>query len=466
MKWYKRRTENQQSYIERGMLKLIFVLLLSCVFCLKPSFKNALRNKVIIDFKNAITPIISKKFQHLTLPDIHTSHSGFKISISRIHVDIHPINPNQISIVFVPNSSIIRFSTRGLGLGGGAHIHAKWHFISKSFGASVGISGAGFDCQISLYSHNGKPNIKVDSISIHTGHISIHLHGDIITKILEFVANKLKGHFAHEIAKQLQHKLPPEITKEVNNKLDHLPTDIDIGQGLVMRYGFPYAPHVKKDYLFTGITAYVHTKKNPNPPPYQPVDVPEFDAANAKGIQFFMADYVIKTSLDASNANGLLVASFEKDMLGHHIKMVCKATKVPIFAFKNAIDVDLAAQCGVDVDRNPSNHFTLIAELKVNLKEYIKKAVVFFSISTAHFTKLEYKQDHPVDIEWFKKGINTVLDVVKQIVNADLGQRGIPLPTIPGVDYTDTVQYIKNGYMEICTNPVFHFQLLISFAFD
>eukprot|EP01022_Parablepharisma_sp_SALTPOND_P024219 TRINITY_DN532_c0_g1_i1.p1 TRINITY_DN532_c0_g1~~TRINITY_DN532_c0_g1_i1.p1 ORF type:complete len:524 (+),score=22.48 TRINITY_DN532_c0_g1_i1:221-1573(+) len=442
------------------MNKLIFVLILTCAFCLKPSFKNALRNKVIIDFKNAIVPIISRQIQHLTLPDIHTSHSGFKISITNIHVDIRPINPNSISIVLVPNTSTIRFSTRGLALHGGAHIHAKWHFISKSFNADVGISGAGFDCQISLISNAGKPNIKVDSLAVHSGSISIHLHGDIITKILEFVANHLKGHFAHEIVKQLQSKLPPMITKEVNGKLNQLRSDIDIGQNLAIRYGFPYAPFVRQDYLFTGITAYIHPKRNPNPPPYDPPNIPEYDPSNPKGIQFFMADYVVKSSLDACNANGMLVASFEKDMLGHHVKMSCKATKVPTFAFNNAIDVGVAAECGVDFDRNPANHFTLIAEVKVNLREYIKQAVVFFTITTAQFTKLDYKQDHPVDINWFKNGVNTVLEVIKEVVNSDLGQRGIPLPTIPGVDYTDTAQYVKKGYMEICTNPVFHFQLL------
>jgi len=436
---------------------LILFVFISLVFALKPSIKNALRNKVIIDFKNSIVPIISKQVQHLTLPDIHTSHSGFHIDITSVVVEVHEINPAQINIIFVPNTSAIKFGGAGFAMHGSAHIHVKWLFISKSMGADVGVSGAGFECQVSLYSNNGKPNIKVDGISVHAGSVSIHLHGDIITKIIEFVADLLKGHFVKEIVGQLQGKLPPMITNEVNKRLNGIPTDIGVGMNMAIKYGFPYAPFVKADYLFTGITAYVHPANNPNPPPYEPADLPEFDAGNPKGVQFFLADYVVKSSIDTCYTNGFLQMSIEKDMLGHHVKMACRATNSPAFAFANAIDVVIAAECAVDLDNNPQNHFTLVAEVHANLQEYIKQAVIFFSISVAKFNKLEYKQDHPVDIEWFKNGINTVLDIIKDVVNGQLGQKGIPLPTIPGVDYTDTNQVVKSGYLEVCTNPVFHF---------
>ena len=144
-------------------------------------------------------------------------------------------------------------------------------------------------------------------------------------------------------------------------------------------------------------------------------------------------------------------------MLGHNIKMHCKATKVPVFAFINAIDVTLGADCKVVFDRNENNKFTFIADLHANLKEYAKAAVIFFSINEVKFLKIEYINEKPVNIEWFKNGINQVLAFVVQLINADLGQRGIPLPKIAGVDYTDMVQYIKNGYLEFCASPVFHF---------
>jgi hypothetical protein len=442
------------------MQKVILLLaILPCLLALKPSMKNALRNQVLVDLKNAIVPIVSKKLEHLVLPDIHTHSSGFDIDVTNIHVHVNPINPAQIYIQFIPNTSSMKIGGSGFGMGGSAHIHAKWHFISKSMDADVGVKNAGFACQFSLLSVNGKPNIKVDSVQIHLsgGDISIHIHGGIIEKLLEFLANLLKGHFLGQIIGQLQSKLPAELTAEVNKILNTLPTDIDIGQGLAIKYSFPYAPFVRQDYLFTGISAYVHPKNNPNPPPYEPADIPEFDAANPKGIQFFLSEYIVKSSLDASFSVGLMVLNFEKDMLGHHIKMSCKATKSPDFLFVNAIDVKVAAQCDVLLDNDPKTKFILLAEVHVNLKEYVKQAVIFFSITKAEFTKLEFKQENPVDIEWFKNGINAILDVIKEIVNNDLGQRGIPLPVIQGIDYTDTVEFVKAGFLEICTTPHFHF---------
>lgn len=442
------------------MKSLYFVVLMAALACcIRPSLKNALRNQVIIDFKNNIVPFISKQVSHLTLPDVHTSSSGFKIDITSIHVDINPFNGNQIGIQFVPNTSIIRFSGRGFGMQGHAHIHAKWTIISKSFDATIGVRNLGFDCQITALSYAGKPIIHVDSVQVHlsSGDISIHFSGGIINKILEFIANLLKGHFVKEIVGQLQSKLPPMITEEVNKRLKTIPSEIDVGPHLQLKYSFPNSPFVRDTYLFTGIVAYIHPKGNPTPPPYECADMPEFDANNPKGIQFFFSDYVVRSSLDSSFAAGMLVVSFEKDMLEHHIKMTCRATSSPVFAFKNAIDVTVASICDVVLDRNDNTKFAMISEVHVNLKEYMKQAVLFFTINEAKFLKLEYKQEKPVDIEWFKNGVNKVLEAIKEIVNSELGAKGIPLPTIQGIDYTDTVQYVKEGYLQICTNPVFHF---------
>ena len=436
---------------------LFLALIIACVLALKPSLKNALRDQVITDFKNAIVPIISKKVEHITVPDIHTSSSGFHIDVTNIVIQIQPINPAQIAITLVAGTSAIKFTSRGFSMKGSGHVHVKWAFISKSMGADVGLSGAGFDCQISLYSNGGKPNIKVDSLSVHPGSVSIHLHGDIIVKIIGFIVDLMKGHITKEVVNSLQGQLPGVITKEINDKLNKIPTDIDITPAMSVKYGFPYAPFVNHGYIFTGINAHVHPKNNPNPPPYEPANMPEFDANNAKGIQFFLADYVVRSSADTCYAIGLLAIHFEKDMLGHHISMDCKATQSPSFAFHNAIDVVVGAACTVIFDKVATNKFTLVAEVHVNLQEYIRAAVIYFSISIAKFNKLEYKQENPVDIEWFKNGVNDVLEAIKEFVNGIMGSKGIPLPTIPGIDYTDTVQYVKDGYIEICMNPVFHF---------
>jgi hypothetical protein len=435
------------------MRVLFLLIVLPILFCQKPTIKNALRNQVIIDLKNNIVPKIYQKIKDIKVPDIHNG----KLNVDNIHIHISPFNPNQIGIKFIPNSSTIQFSATGIRLQGGAHACYKVLFVNLCCNIGLSVGDAGFIAQITLLSQNNKPKIRVDRVQVHANGIGIHASCGFLTPIINLLISLLKGAIVNAVVNGLQGSLPGMITNQVNDLLEKLPNEIDMGPNLQMKYGFPYAPYVKSDYLFTGIYAFIHPRNQPTPPNYPIPDVPEFDAANPKGVQFFLTDYIVKSALDSAFRLNLLTASFENDMLGHHVKMTCTATKVPGFSFLNSIDVELPASCKVVFDRNENNRFTVNAELHVNLKEYAKAAVIFFSITLAKFTKLEYVTEKPIDIEWFKKGINDVLAVIIQLVNADLGNRGIPLPKIGGIDYTDMVQFVKNGYLEICATPVFHF---------
>lgn len=429
----------------------LLVVLLPVLFCQKPTIKNALRNQVVIDFKNAIVPIISRQVEHMHLPDVHSG----KVSITNIQIHIDPFNPNQIGIQFIPNTSTIQFVAGGFKMQGSAHVCAKILIVTKCCDIKTSVGDAGFTAQVTLLSVNNKPNIRAENLHVHVGGVGIHVSCGFLSPLINFIIGLLKGHIVGQVVHALESQLPGLMMKEVNARLNDLPVDIDIGPNLQIRYGFPYAPFVRSDYLFTGIFAFIHQRGNPTPPNFPIADVPEFDGGHPKGVQFFLTDYVIKSALEASFRLGLLTASFERDMLGHHIKMDCRASRMPEFGFINAIDSVVPAECSVVFDRNNNNHFTVVADLHVNLKEYAKQAIIFFTIIEARFQRLEYRTDKPIDIEWFKRGINDILAVVIQIINADLGQRGIPLPKFRGIDYVDMVQLVKNGYLEVCTTPVF-----------
>lgn len=431
----------------------LFLLLLPIFLCQPPTIKNALRNQVVIDFKNAIVPIISRQVENINLPDVHEGH----ITVSQIHIHINPFHPNQIGIRFIPNTPSIQFSASNFGMQGGAHVCAKILLVHKCCDIKTHVNNFGFDTQITFLSAGGKPNIRVDHLNVHISGFGIHVSCGFLSPIINLVLKLLEGHIAREVSKALQSKAPGIITHEVNSRLNTLPNDLDVGPNLQIRYNFPYAPHVKGDYLFTGIFAFIHPRGNPNAPNYPIPDVPEFDGGNPKGVQFFLTDYVIKSALDSLFRLNLLTVNFERDMLGHHIKMECKATNVPGFGFPNAIDATVPGECRVVFDRNDNNRFTILAELHVNLREYANNALIYFQITEVRFNRLEYRTDKPIDIEWFKRGINDVLAVVILVVNADLGQRGIPLPKINGIDYTDMVEFIRGGYLEVSANPVFHF---------
>ena len=439
------------------LVLICFTILALGVYCQKPAFKNALRNQVITDFKNAIVPIISKQIENLKLTDVHESQSGVNIDVENILIHIYPINPGLIGIRFVAGTSSIQFYSRGFSMHGTAHARAKWSFISKACDVELNIGGAGLDFQITLFSNGGRPNIRVDSISIYPGNIDIKLHGDIIIKIAQLIINLLKGHFIKEICRELQARVPPLVTKEVNAKLNGIPVDIGIGETLAIKYGFPYAPFVRGEYLYTGISAYIHARSNPNPPPYEPNDIPEFIADTPRGVQFFLSEYVLKSSVYAGHTSGLFALELEGDKLGHHIKMGCRTTQVPNLSLNGAFDLWVSAECSVLFDYSPTNTFSISTDIHLNLKENVRGAILYFNIVDGRFDRIEYRIDHPVEIEWFKNGINEILQAFAIAINEMIGNKGIPLPTIPGMDYTDAMEGIGQGYIGVGFTPVFHF---------
>jgi hypothetical protein len=76
---------------------------------------SALRNQVIIDLKNAILPIIAKKFAHIHLNDLNADDRSMGARISDINTYINNLNPAQYNIEFVGGSTI-RVTGRALSM--------------------------------------------------------------------------------------------------------------------------------------------------------------------------------------------------------------------------------------------------------------------------------------------------------------------------------------------------------------
>lgn len=251
---------------EKMKIYCFFILALLVFFgnTQQVTIKNALRNQVIIDFKDNIVPLVSRQIEHLILPNIRTEASGCDIEIKNVQVNVAPIQPNQISIQFYQGTSMIAIVGSGISMTGLAHIRAKWLFITKSMDATMTINNAGFTSQIVVSTNNGRPNIFVENVNIQLSQndVRINLSGDVLNKILEFVANLLRGHIVKEIVGQLQSQLPSCVTNAVNSKLNTLPVDIDISNTMNLKYLYETKPIVRSDYISTGINAYVHLKSN------------------------------------------------------------------------------------------------------------------------------------------------------------------------------------------------------------
>eukprot|EP01022_Parablepharisma_sp_SALTPOND_P029088 TRINITY_DN72512_c0_g1_i1.p1 TRINITY_DN72512_c0_g1~~TRINITY_DN72512_c0_g1_i1.p1 ORF type:complete len:451 (+),score=51.59 TRINITY_DN72512_c0_g1_i1:108-1460(+) len=437
------------------MKKILALLaIVSIALCMKPSIKTAIRNQVIVDLKNAVVPLIIKEFALIIMPDMKFHHSGFEVHISRIVATLLPFNPNQIVLQFVPGTNTLLVGGIGLIMGGGAHVHVKFKFISKTANMQIVVKNLGFACVVSMVSVADKPFIVVSKTKIHLAKkdISVRVHDQFFAFLIEI----FKDYFLGFLVRDLESMLPKSLTKHLLKIIASLPTDISISDTLAMKYGFPYAPFYKEDYLYTGISGYVHPKKSPGPPPYEPSNIPEFNPKNPKRMQFFISEYVVKTALDSEFKTGAMVVNFEKELVGHHLKIQCKATKVPEIHLVNAIIADLDSECDVYIDHKEDYSFGVVTQSNVNVSETVKNNKILFNINGMEVVKIEFKKLPPYNIEWFKKIINELLKVAVEVVNKEMGEKGIPLPSIHVVEFKNTMEEVKNGYIEIGADPVFH----------
>eukprot|EP01022_Parablepharisma_sp_SALTPOND_P012971 TRINITY_DN1690_c0_g1_i1.p1 TRINITY_DN1690_c0_g1~~TRINITY_DN1690_c0_g1_i1.p1 ORF type:complete len:496 (+),score=42.37 TRINITY_DN1690_c0_g1_i1:136-1488(+) len=433
---------------------LVVLAVVSIALGLKPSIKTAIRNQVMVDLKNAVVPLIAKEVALVVMPDLKFHLNGFDVHISQIIAGLLPVDPNQIALQFLPGTSMLLVGGAGLTMGGKAHIQVKFKFVTKTTNVEILVRNLGFAFEVSMLSANNKLIAVVAKTVIHLS------KNDIIIRIPDpffaFIIEIFKEYFLGIIIKDLEGRLPKSVNNKLLKILLSLPTDIDIGSGLSMKYGFPYAPFYKEGYLYIGVGGYVHPKNSPSPPPFEPPDVPEFDHQNPKGIQFFISDYVIKSALDAEFRLGTMTASFEKAIGGHSLKVQCKATKVPNLRLANAIVAELDSECDVFVDNKPNYLIGVASRLHASVSEHVRSNLVFFKINELKLLTIEFKKIPPYDIEWFKNRVNEVLAVIIELINVRLSQKGIPLPHIPEMEFRNTIGEVRNGYIEIGVDPVFH----------
>lgn len=439
------------------MIKLlIFLVCLNVALGISYTMSNALKNQVVIDFKNAIVPIISKEIEHMQLDDIKGKSSGIHYEVTKIHVHVNPINPSQINIEFLGGSTL-RFSGNSFSMKGTARARAKWAFIRKTVDVSMSISKVSFSTSILLKSVNNKPNIQISQfkVDISSGNVNIKIKGGLIGAVINLIVKMMKGHLVKEVVKILVKKAPGAIVTKVNTILNGLPSDIKITNEVYMKYQFPVAPTIKNGYLLTGIIAYLHPANDPAPPPGPISPMPEIDTKYNRQLQFFVSDYIVRSAVNAAFKLKLMTIKVNRKLDNRQILMNCLASKLPEFRFNNAITASVSGYCTVSLDGDPDPKFQVSAVLDLELVETIKNAVIFFSANKLSFSQLEFKMIKPVDIEWFKKGINKVFAIILEVINGELGQRGIPLPSIKEIDYRDVVQYVGNGFTMVGTTPKF-----------
>lgn len=437
---------------------LIFLSLVSAIMGLNPTMNNALCNKVLIDFKDAIVPIVAKEVQSLKLPDTSGGNAFMSFRAYNIYINVNPIDPSQIDLQFLGDSQL-KFSGKSLGMKGDAVVQGRFLFISKTSGIKIFVKNVAFSTIIALKAVRDRPNVVVESFNLEMSgdNIYIQFESGFLNKIIEFIVNLLRGFIARKVTSIIQSSVPPAINNNINPILNKLPLDIQITEEVWMKYMFSYAPVIRNGYLLTKIVAYMHPRGDPRPPPGAIRWMPEFDASSHRGVQFFVSDFIVSSALTTAHSLGLLAANVSSKVANRTVSMNCSITDTPVFTFNKAIEAKAKGTCYVSLDNDSRPKFQFTAEAQLVLVENITNATIYFRAEKLALTKLEFKVIQPVDISWFKNAMNQVIMVILQVVNEILGKQGIPLPVVKEIDYSDIMQYVGDGFIMVGTTPKFRF---------
>ena len=440
-------------------LKFICIcLLITLSLCVKTSFKAGLKNAKIQEFKTQLWPRVMEEIpEHISIPDLDEESGIFKVQVRNGQAHIFPISSSQVSLTFIPNSHEVAVSIRGLKVEGSAHVKAKAGFISKSTNARVEADGIDFSARCTLGQNKGKIAVNIHSVNAHIGDLDIHLDGGFIDDILEWVVNLLHGVFEDKIEDAIKDNVPSAVNDLLVDILNTIPYNIEIDGGLMMTYSFPEAPIIVGDEFRTTTLGYMYPTKNPHAPPYDPSDMP-FDSSCTKGIQILISDYLVRSGLDTLYEANYLNYTHSVSIMDRPMTLVCQASQEPSLLFANPyIDVSIAAGCGVTVTLDGEiepMEFSLTTEVIFKVQEHLERATIFFNIDIFEVLSLTFHGPYTEkELEWFRNMFNDILEGVIEGVNQLLGAKGVPLPSVDEVDYTDTVQTIKKGYIEICSNP-------------
>jgi hypothetical protein len=116
------------------------------------------------------------------------------------------------------------------------------------------------------------------------------------------------------------------------------------------------------------------------------------------------------------------------------------------------------ARCNVTYKLfNETYQFGLIANATLLVSERVENQTIFFNITTLQMTNITIDNPHNVDIEWFTKGLNSILQFIANTINIFLAKTGFPLPKIDWIDFADIEEIVKDGYIEAMLTPTFKF---------
>eukprot|EP00824_Muranothrix_gubernata_P016205 TRINITY_DN33745_c0_g1_i1.p1 TRINITY_DN33745_c0_g1~~TRINITY_DN33745_c0_g1_i1.p1 ORF type:complete len:463 (+),score=88.26 TRINITY_DN33745_c0_g1_i1:90-1391(+) len=409
--------------------------------------------------KNELLPIVMSQLGTISIPDVHKSSGPFKIEVYSIRAKVDPISTNHVSIQLIEGTNKVHLHIWDLTCSGSAKAKAKAWFISKTSDVSMKLHSVGIHADIVTSQRNGRPHVEIQGFGLEAseGNVDIHFHGDFIDDILNVVVSLLKGVFFGSIKSMINSSVPPAINSAVTNLLNSLPEKVKVGDNLGIRYSLASNPVTRNKRMCWALAGYMFNWNHEVKPTKTPGNIPDYDGSNNKGVQLLLSDYVLDTGLVALYKAGLIQIDKSFNVLGMTVQLTCHGNTEPSITFHNSIYGEAGVQCHVKTVQGgaTTGDFSFTSITEFDLTQSIKAQTIYFQISKLDMKDVKVNGNAP---DWFKNDVNELLKDVQAGVNQELGAKGIALPNVAGVNYSDVLDKVGQGYIEVAVTPTFHFQ--------
>jgi hypothetical protein len=246
------------------------------------------------------------------------------------------------------------------------------------------------------------------------------------------------------IITEIQNAIPPPLNVAMSAILSKVPTNITLGNVEILD-GLTAAPFVSGgNFIFPMITQI----KDETPLPFTPPMIPQFDTSCSKGIQIIMGDYIFNDIVYMLYSVGAMRVNINTKIFGLPFNFDCGLTQFPVITFNNSISTSLSGRCGFKLGWF-SLGFLSSATLAVNSQ--IRNNTISFSVDTISIDSLKADITGTPDMKFLINYLNPMFSKLVSTINDYLSNNTLALPSIPGIEFSDTEESIKQGYMSLCS---------------
>jgi len=309
------------------------------------------------------------------------------------------------------------------------------------------------------------------------------------------VKGPIKDYISGALQKTLISSLQREIQKVIDKELSKLPLYIPIKKdGLAVDYSLLSAPKMSNQHVILSITGTLVDLTIPetkNPPFIMPENIPDFDPAG-KSIQMFLSDYTIKSVLNTMHKSerikiklksedvpkelpvqfnttslDLLLPGLEK-LYGPNKRanLICLSDKnhtspsVELTSenVKGLISMDCALEVNTEGETfDKATNFATSFNFSANIS-LSENGTISAALNDAKFfdSKMIESKIPDIKIENFEFLTNFALQLVIPVLNTQISEATIRIPTIEGISFTDSTATILPNFVELNVSPKFN----------